>query len=182
MSWKLSLGCALLLAATPPRVLGTRMLPLTIEQLAAQAELVVQGRVVARSCLEDALGQVFTRVELHVLEVWKGNPSSERLYIVQGGGVVGDRAVSVAGQAEFEPGEEVVAYLVRNARGEAVTLGLAQGKFHVRADPATRSRYVSNVFWGGEGHTAAHRPAGLTLLSRPLSLEELKRRTREAAR
>lgn len=180
---KLLGGVALILVATSPGAFGTRMLPLTIEELAARAEWVVHARVTGKTCRQDADGRVFTQVELQVLDLWKGQLSSSTLHIVQGGGVLGLQAVTVAGQSEFELGEEVVAYLVRNSRREAVTVGLAQGTFHLRNDPATGLRHVANVFWGGGTPRTGLAPAALpSSADAPLTLEELKRRTREATR
>lgn len=172
----------LVFAVACPRAVGTRMVPLTIEQLARDAELVVHARVVARHCQQDAGGRVFTRVELQVVDLWKGRLSSGRVEVVHGGGVLGERVVSVEGQAEYNLGEEVVAYLIRNSRGETVTVGLAQGRFHVDQDPGSGRRYAVNLFWGGTPAPGGPTPAGPGQLIRPLSLEELKRRTQEAAR
>ena len=45
-------------------------------------------------------------------------------------------------------GEEFVAFLVFNPRGEPVTIGLAQGKFHVWRDPQTGEKFANNLFHG----------------------------------
>ncbi len=99
-----------------------------------------------------------------------------------GSGVLGDWSVGVAGQAAYAVGEEAVAFLVRNPAGAWVTLGLAQGRFEVRREPATGRVWVSNLFWG-EGTPAVGLAGGARLpLQRPLTLAELKRRTQEAGR
>ena len=95
--------------------------------------------------------------------------------IVQGGGTVGDVREEVSGDVQYEPGEEFVAFLVFNARGEPVTIGLAQGKFHVWRDPQTGEKFTNNLFHGkpepaGGGHGDA---APL------LPVSELKRQVRE---
>src|ERR1051326_5757721 len=120
---------------------------MSIDQLARESALVARARVLSKSCRRDAEGRIFTRVELQVVEAWKGL-STNRVTVVHGGGTLGDRKATVSGQVEYGIGEEVVAFLVFNARGEAVTLGLAQGKFHVRTDPVTGERYAANAFHG----------------------------------
>ena len=54
----------------------------------------------------------------------KASKKANKLFtIVHGGGILGDRRVIVSDQVTFQPGEEVVAFLVLNQRGEGVTLG-----------------------------------------------------------
>ena len=81
-----------------------------------------------------------TKVELEVTDVWKGAVSGSPFQIVMGGGVLGEEQAVVSGQVQDAVGEEVVAFLVRNARGEGVTLGLMQGKFHVWKDTGGRTK------------------------------------------
>ncbi len=159
---------------------ATRFVMLTIEELARGADAVVHARVEALETSRDAAGRIHTRVELAVDEVWKGSMAAGRWSLVAGGGTLGETTVRAVGQAEYSVGDEVVAYLVRTAAGEWVTLGMAQGRFQVNRDDATGRGWVRNLFWGGameggKGRTLSWPP------SRPLSLEELKRRTREVA-
>jgi len=127
---------------------AVQMEPLPIEQLAKESSLVVRGKVLSKSCQRDPAGRIYTKVDMEVTEAWKGWLSTNRFTLVHGGGILGDRKATVAGQAEYGVGEEVVAFLVLNPRGEGVTLGLAQGKFHVWSDPRTGERLVHNVFHG----------------------------------
>lgn len=111
------------------------MRPLAVSELAGKADLIVEGRVLGKVSLRDDAGRIYTKVQIHVSEVWKGSPpassTSNLLTIVQGGGTVGDVREEVSGQVQYDLGEEVVAFLLINPRGEPVTIGLAQGKFHV---------------------------------------------------
>lgn len=125
------------------------MVPLSIPNLTAKSDLIVHGTVLSKSCQRDPEGRIYTKVEVQVTDVWKGTATANPLTIVHGGGTLGQERVVVSGQVEYEVGEEVVAFLVRNARGEAVTLGLAQGKFHVWKDPAGGRQFVRNPFHGG---------------------------------
>lgn len=162
---------------------ATRWVPLTIEQLSVQAGLVVHGRVSALEVGRDSGGRIFTRVELDILDVWKGTSPAGRCEWVFGGGVLGEQAATTDAQARYEMGEELVAYLVRNPAGEWVTVGMAQGCFPVRTD-ASGGRWASNLFWGDDGSSVTTLGAGGVRFPtrRPLELEELKRRTQEAGR
>src|SRR5437867_8643817 len=102
---------------------AVQMEPLSIEQLAQESALVVQGTVRSKSCQRDPAGRIFTKVELQVAETWKGSLTTNRISIVHGGGVLGGERSIVSGQVDYGIGEEVVAFLVLNQRGEAVTLG-----------------------------------------------------------
>lgn len=163
----------------PREAEATRLIPLTVEQLALGSGLVVHGRVQSLEVSRDSEGRVFTRVELAVIEVWRGvtAPRPVRCEIVVGGGTLGERRVRAAGQPEYGLGDEVVAYLARNPAGEWVTLGLSQGQFRIHPGGTSGERRVHNVFWGEE-ETMPSGPR--SPLRRPLTLGELKRRTQEA--
>ena len=79
----------------------------------------------------------------------------------------------IPGQANYEIGEEVVAFLVLNSRGEAVTLGLAHGKFHVWKHPETGEKLARNIFHGGGPLQVPRQPN--TAAKSPLTLADLKR-------
>jgi hypothetical protein len=162
-----------------PSLRAIQFTPISIDQLAQESALVVQGTVLSKSCLRDSAGRIFTKVELVVADIWKGFLPTNRFTVVHGGGILGDRKATVSGQVEYGIGEEVVAFLVFNQRGEGVTLGLAQGKFHIRQATGTGERLVHNLFHGepdsrSQGVSAADR---LPTQGR-LTLAELKRRVR----
>ncbi|MEW6303112.1 MAG: hypothetical protein AB1705_06555 [Verrucomicrobiota bacterium] len=132
-----------------PSVRATQFIPLNIEDLAARSQLILRGTVQSKTCLRDDTGRICTRIQFQVAEAWKGAVPTNVFTIVQSGGVLGEERVAVSGQAEFRVGEEVVAFLVLNQRGEGVILGLAQGKFDVWQDPQTGERFARNLFHGG---------------------------------
>lgn len=159
--------------------------PLSIEALTAQSDVVLQGTVLSRTCQRDPAGRIFTRVEIAVSDVWKGAVSGTPFLVVHGGGVVGDEQSAVSGQVEYQVGEEVVAFVVRNERSEGVTLGLKQGKFHVWQDK--RGVKLAASPFHGNGANAAQQGAAMSSVSRPsgaglLSLSQLKQRVQEARR
>src|SRR2546425_6240991 len=140
----------LFFAAFVPRSLAVLMEPLSVEELTKQSSLILHGTVLSKTCQRDPQGRIYTKVELDVAEVWQGSLSTKRFTIVHGGGILGDKQVVVSGQVEYGIGEEVVAFLVLNQRGEGVTLGLKQGKFRVWKDVKTGDVLAQNPFHGGE--------------------------------
>ena len=163
--WCLTLS--LLFAAV--KLSAVLMRPIAVEELARQADLVLHGVVTAKTCVRDPEGRIVTRVQLEVSDVWKGALRTNAFTIVHGGGQMGNIRSEVSGQVEYSVGEEVVAFLVLNQRREGVTLGLAQGKFHVWKDKATSERFAHNLFHGETEKAVAleNRKAGR------LSLKEL---------
>ena len=103
--------------------------------------------------------------------------------IVQGGGVLGRRVARSPSQTTYRIGAEVVVFVVFNSRDEAVTLGLNQGKFYTAWQPETGLVTVRNPFHGvakrDDPRAVVKRALGQ---SKRLTLAELKRRVRRAAK
>ncbi|MBI2947143.1 MAG: hypothetical protein HYY23_05820 [Verrucomicrobia bacterium] len=148
--------------------------PLSIRELATRAELVVHGEVLKTSCQRDPAGRVYTRIELRVREAWKGTPATNPLILVHGGGIIGGERVEIPGQVEYAVGEEVVVFLVLNPRGEGVTVGLAQGKFHLWKDEGSGNLLVRNPFHGTGRNAAATHATASGEISFPFTLSALK--------
>lgn len=157
-----------------PLARALNVVPMTIAQLAAQADLVVFGTVRSKTCLRDDRGRIHTRVELVVAEAWKGTPSGSVITVVHGGGVLGEERVVIPGQVEYEIGAEVVGFFVINGRGEAVTLSLSQGKFEVWRDAVTGERHARNPFHGADNPSERTRKASDATAPAPLPLIALK--------
>ena len=155
--------------------------PLSIETLAAKADAVVHGKVVRMSCQRDDDGRIFTKVHLQIIEQVKGQQRGGTLVVVQGGGVLGRRIARSPIQAKYKVGTEVVVFAVFNSRGEAVTLGLNQGKFDVVMQPEIGLATVRNPFHGlakrDDPRAVVKRALGQ---AKSLTLAELMRRVRRA--
>jgi hypothetical protein len=152
-----------------PSIGAVLVKPLSIQELTARARLIVQGTVLSKSSHRDPEGRIYTQVQVRVLEAWKGTPAADPLMVVHGGGAVGEERSEVPGQVEYRVGEAIVAFLVLNQRGEAVTIGLAQGKFQVWKDEASGVFLVRNPFHGSGLATAtsskSNRPDGIERLT-----------------
>ena len=154
---------------------------MSIETLAAKADAVVHGKVVRMSCQRDDGGRIFTRVHLQIIEQVKGRERGAALVIVQGGGVLGRQIARLPIQPKYKVGTEVVVFAVFNSRGEAVTLGLNQGKFDVVMQPEIGLATVRNPFHGlakrDDPRAVVKRALGQ---AKSLTLAELMRRVRRA--
>ena len=155
--------------------------PLSIESLAAKADAVVHGKVVRMTCQRDDGGRIFTKVHLQIIEQVKGRQRDAMLVIVQGGGVLGRRIARSPIQPKYKVGTEVIVFVVFNSRGEAVTLGMNQGKFDVMRRAETRLTTVRNPFHGltkrDDPRAVVKRALGQ---AKQLTLAELKRQVRRA--
>lgn len=164
---------------------ATIMVPLPVEDLSQRAELILHGTVQSKACLKDADGNIITRISFKVSEVWKGNLTTNTFTIIHGGGTVDGLTTVVAGQAEYQIGEEVVVFLRLNERGEGVSIGLAQGKFRVWKNDATGEKFTHNLFHGkpkeaeDSSHAALRAAAGKPDL---LGLQNLRSRATGGSR
>jgi hypothetical protein len=111
--------------------------PVEIPELARRAQLIVRAKVLEKSIQRDGAGRIYTEFKLAVSEVWKGDPKSTLLKVVRGGGTFGEERDFALDEVSYNIGEDVVAFLVWNDRGQAITLMLSQGKFHIANDEAT---------------------------------------------
>ena len=101
----------------------------------------MQGRVVAASAhWDDAAGTIYTFVTIDVVKSWGLPGAPPRVIVKQLGGIVGDTAFVVGGQARFEVGEDVLVFLDVRPRDNTLSVaGLEQGKWVLTgsADAAT---------------------------------------------
>jgi hypothetical protein len=175
-------------AAAPP-LLALLLVPLSIAELTAKSDLVLQGTVTSITVKRDQQGRIQTEIELDVAEVWKGSWNKpDPFKVVQGGGTLGDRRQFVSGQPAYRPGEAVVLFLALNSRGQGVTIGMAQGKFELQPTPQGEWR-AHNLFHGGgpealphpHQHQHQHQNDHPHDVHRfPLALAELKRQVNQA--
>lgn len=182
MTWRrivllLTAGCLL-----PSPAPATVLVPLHIEELISRAGLVAHGRVRSIEVRRDSQDRVFTEVFLEPEGVWKGAVAGDGVRLVAGGGRLGEDQQGAEGAPEYVVGEELVVFATANPAREWVVLGLGQGRFIVHTDVVSGERWVSNGFWGTRPTAAAPARRVRAPWQQPLSLRELERRTREAAR
>lgn len=110
------------------------------DQLARSSAAAVEGRVVAATAHWDpAADAIYTFVTIEVRRAWGLGTTPARVVVKQLGGVVGDTALLVGGQALFAVGEDVLVFLDVRPRDLTLSVaGLEQGKWLLSgsADPA----------------------------------------------
>lgn len=124
---------------------ATSMVRLSTDQMTDASDLIVRGEVVEVWTEVDARGAVWTRAQVLVDEVLKGDPATEAVVVDQMGGTWGGVTTVVHGAARFDVGEEAVLFLDQLGSGRVVPVGMLQGKFTVRLDPATREELAQRV-------------------------------------
>lgn len=161
---------------------GVTLTPMAIEELSKQADLIVHGTVLSKSCQRDDRGQIYTRVEIRIAEIWKGATSGAVITVVHGGGTLGEERAFVSGQVEYAIGEEVAGFFIRNKRGEAVTLALCQGKFRVWTDPRTGEKLATNPFHGTRDSVTGPQKTSSAQKQPALSLDRLRQQVEGGAK
>jgi hypothetical protein len=142
------------LAAAPAR--ATLAVPLPPEDLAADADAIVLGRVARiRSFWRN--DEIVTRIAIAVDEVLKGQVGAPRIRITQVGGRVAGVESWIHGSPEFDRGERVLVFLTEQSDGSLRVSHLFLGKYSVVIDPAS----------GDEIAVRDPNPAGVHLLQRP---------------
>ena len=130
-----SIACALLLLGNSHADVSG---PTPVPKLAVEAQVVLHARVLSVSTLKDSAGEIYSEVQFEPVSTWKGKVLPEKDRIVHSGGIFGEEMALASGQVAFVPGEEFVAFLVRNSRGELVTVGMDFGKFRIHNGEASR--------------------------------------------
>ena len=104
---------------------------LTFEELTDRSQLIVAGRVTRSWSDWDSEHKIiWTHNELSVASSQKGVAGASVL-VSEPGGVVGDRAMAIAGSVAYRPGDQVLVFLERMPNGYLRTTGWGQGKYLV---------------------------------------------------
>jgi len=117
---------------------GTLTPRLSLEEMVERSERIVRGRCLRTWAAWDADRQfIWTHAEIQVADWLKGGREAT-LVVSEPGGVVGGLSMTIDGAPQYQPGEEVVAFLYRTPIGFWRLRGLGQGKFRIQADAAGR--------------------------------------------
>lgn len=116
---------------------ATTLARMELADLVRQSDYIVRARCLT-TATESGSGQVWTLSTFAVTEAWKGNPPSPFTVRLPGGELPGMR-VAVEGAPRFDPGEDVVLFLLAGAAGRMNVVGWLQGTFRVLPNPRTGS-------------------------------------------
>ena len=116
---------------------------LDLAGLVGEADLVLEGRVVAQRVLLTAPGRIETESTLAVARTFLGEPEPRRTIRLPGGVLPDGRGMTIPGLPAIASGEEVLLLLSRpNRDGMRMPVGLAQGCLRVVLDRAGTKRLV----------------------------------------
>lgn len=121
---------------------ATSLVPLSIEQMTDASDLVVRGVVTEVWCFADEKGRIWTRAQVEVVRVLKGDTQTQTVLVDQLGGVWNDSQMIVSDAARFSVGEEAYFFLEELKSGHVVPVGMYQGKFTVQIAPTTGDERV----------------------------------------
>jgi len=106
-----------------------------IEDLVREAELVVEGRVLAAQPRRDERGQVRTAYTISVQRTYVGQPLGTRQIELPGGVMPDGSGTIIPGSPKLDVGEDALLFVsAQSPDGLRVPVGLAQGKFRVVRD------------------------------------------------
>lgn len=137
--------CLLAAAAFSPRsARAASYLPLSDEELAFRAPVIVRARVGASEARIEKSGEgeiVVTRTEFEPLEVFKGAIASPMFSIELPGGEAGGVFYEIPGTPSFRPGGEVILFLSPTSQAESDRFGLTEfalSRFEIVTDAVGR--------------------------------------------
>lgn len=120
--------------AMPAAATGAVMKYMELDDLVETSDVAVRGTVSDMRTVRDGdRGDVFTRVDIEIAETYLGE-ERETVTVEQWGGTYQGRTHQIPGDAQFQPGEEVIVFLAESRDdpdGPMYLTGLAQSKFDV---------------------------------------------------
>lgn len=168
---------ALALAAPPP----TTLRRMELGQLAAAAKVVVRAKCLGGESRWEH-GEIWTETRFATLEAFKGQPPAEfttRLL----GGRVGAIESLVDGVPRFQPGEEVVLFLVPSSARDYTIAAWKEGTFRVRRNLAGQAVVTQDAAAPAlyDRPTRAFRSSGVRRLPLPAFRALLRQVARQPA-
>ena len=165
-----------------PSAQATVVVPLDYGALTRQADVVVQGSVIAQTSFwGPSKERIYTHTKVAVTRTLKGRAPSV-LTVRQWGGQVDDVRMDVPGNADLKYGEEVVLFLSTDGQYHFV-VALAQGKFSLAADASGRKlahRALDGLTfarWNAQGRMSL---SPRWELAAPISLDALEAEVKRA--
>lgn len=139
------------------------VLPLYLEEMIDTAAVAFEGTCTGnRSERDPATRLVVTYTTFEVRDVLKGTVGPTRVIKQVGGSLPDDGGLQyrVEGVPTFTVGEDYVVFLAgESSAGFSSPIGLAQGKFRIKAGPSGRAVSNGRDFRDMNAHMAAHMPA-----------------------
>lgn len=173
-------GALALVLASPAG--ASTFLRASMEDLAAKAEAVVQGRVLEVSSFWNREGTaILTEATFEVEDTVLG-PDRSHLRLVTFGGEVGGLVIEAHGFPTFRQGQRLLLFLEKasaNEDGAHRVLGYRQGEFEIRIDRLGREIAVPT--WEADNVRILKRDGTEASVPLPVLLDELKSQIRDNA-
>ncbi len=129
----------LLLVACAQAAVATTIVPMSVDDLTAGAEVVVRATVSRVTPRLRADGHIERHVGLHVDEVLTGILPDTDIELVEDGGELADITEVIDGAPQYEAGETALVFLAHRRDGSWRTHQLSLGKFPVALDTSRRA-------------------------------------------
>ncbi len=165
----------------PGNAHATTVMETTLEQRVDFADVIVRGTVTEVWTELDDNDTIWTRAQIEVAEVLKGDPDLEVVVADQLGGTWAGMHMPMPGAARFSPGEEVVVLLDQLTSGYLVPVAMRQGKYSVQYDPRLRAPIV-NQFSVAHHRDFDHRFLPLPAEDKAMTVDDLTDRLLDAVR
>jgi hypothetical protein len=143
MDWIRTLALTGLLAvpALAPRdAAATTFMKTTLEQRVGMSDVIVRGTVTEVWTERDDNGVIWTRAQIDIARVLKGDPDLETVVVDQIGGEWAGMHMAVPGASRFSAGEEMLVMIDELDSGYMAPVGMFQGKYTVTMDPRLREK------------------------------------------
>ncbi len=134
---------------------ATVLLKMSMEELTASSEEIVQGKVKEiTSQWDEKKTLIYSEIKVEVKERIKGEEERKEIVIRQLGGKVGDIRLKVIGVPVFQEEEEVILFLKKDKKQlkKFYVTGLSQGKFAVKKEKVERRSIPVRQFIGDIKH------------------------------
>ncbi|MGI9086740.1 MAG: hypothetical protein ACR2HH_03200 [Chthoniobacterales bacterium] len=124
---------------------ATTVIPPTFDQLVAEADLIIQGKVSevkSQWVGEGGQRHIVSYVTVQVEDTLKGNPGATYTLRMLGGTVDGE-TMAVSDAPKFEVGDRDILFVKDNGKQFIPLVGIMHGRFHVQKDEQTGAETVS---------------------------------------
>lgn len=122
-------AAVVLAAGTPAQ--GSVLMGLDLDELTAQADRIVLGRVVWAEPVRHGNGHIHTRFRVQVERDLRGS-GDEEIIVETLGGQIGDLAMRVEGSPSLQIGDRAVVFVESEGGAVFRPIGMAQGVMRVR--------------------------------------------------
>jgi hypothetical protein len=136
------------LGFTPQDAQATSLKKMTTVQKVDASDLIVRGTVVETWTELAENGVIWTRAQIDISRVYKGDSQLETIVVDQLGGHYAGVSMHVEGATRFGQSEEVFIFLDELESGRTSPLGMFSGKWTVRMDPYSQTEIVQRFTVG----------------------------------